>query len=117
MSASERLEQLHSAGEVFTSSEVESEARPSDLARLAVAYPPDLFSVGVGGLVVAEFVVDTMGRVEPQTFSVVSSPHLLFSHAVYAAVESAGFIPALRAGRPARQIVQMRFRFDPPGGR
>ena len=69
-----------------------------------------------GGVVVAEFVVDTTGRVEPETFSVVSSPHLLFSHAVYEAIAPARFTPARRGGRSVRQVVQMRFRFTPPGG-
>jgi len=80
-------------------------------------YPPDLFVAGIGGVVVAEFVVDTTGRVEPETFSVVSSPHLLLSHAVYDAIAPAQFTPASRGGLHVRQVVQMRFRFAPPGAR
>jgi TonB family protein len=64
-----------------------------------------------------EFVVDTAGHVEDETFGVVSSPHLLFSHAVYEAVAGATFSPARRQGRPVRQIVQMQFRFEPPNRR
>lgn len=115
-SASERLARLVESGEVLTSGEVESEARPADSARLAIIYPPDLFSEGIGGLVVAEFVVDSAGRMEPQTFNVVASPHLLLARAVYEGVEGASFTPGRKGGRAIRQVVQMRFRFAPPGG-
>ncbi|MFL5561245.1 MAG: TonB family protein [Gemmatimonadaceae bacterium] len=115
-SAAEWIEKLHAAGEVATASEVDSAAR-LDGSAAVVVYPPDLFVAGIGGVVVAEFVVDTTGHVEPETFSVVSSPHLLFSHAVYEAIAPAQFTAASRAGHRVRQVVQMRFRFAPPGAR
>ena len=64
----------------------------------------------------AEFVVDSAGAVESGTFNVIGSPHILFSRAAYEAVSRAAFVPALRAGHRVRQVVQMRFRFEPPGG-
>jgi TonB family protein len=112
-SAAERLQKLHAAGEVLSASEVDSAARPAGPASAPV-YPPELFAAGIGGAVVVEFVVDTAGRVEPETFSVVSSPQLLFSRAVYESTAAAVFIPAVRGGRRVRQLVQMRYRFDPP---
>ena len=116
-SAGERIEELYAAGAVATANEVDSTARLAGSATPVVVYPPDLFVAGIGGVVVAEFVVDTTGRVEPETFSVVSSPHLLLSHAVYDAIAPAQFTPASRGGLHVRQVVQMRFRFAPPGAR
>lgn len=116
-SAVERLEKSHAAGELLTAAEVDSEAKPSSPGRLEIFYPADLLATGVDGAVVAEFVVDTAGMVEAESFTVVSSTHPLFSHAVYDAVQRAVFSPARRAGRPVRQVVQMRFRFTGPVGR
>ena len=117
VAAADQMEQLHAAGAVFAAGEVESEARPTDPDIGALVYPPDLYSAGLGGLVVAEFVVDSTGRMEPENFAVVSSPHVLLSRAVYEALGGATFVPARRAGQAVRQIVQMRFRFSAPGMR
>jgi TonB family protein len=117
VAAAEQMDSLHAAGAVFAAAEVENEARPTDANVAALVYPPDLYSAGLGGLVVAEFVVDTTGRMEPDHFAVVSSPHVLMSRAVYEALGGATFVPARRAGQAVRQIVQMRFRFAAPGMR
>jgi TonB family protein len=114
VSAADRVERLYAAGEASIAAEVDSVAAPLGAPGLGVVYPPDLFAASVGGTVLVEFVVDTTGRVEGDTFGVVSSPHLLLSHAVYQAVERATFSPGRRQGRAVRQIVQMQFRFDPP---
>jgi TonB family protein len=115
-SNAEHLEALRASGDVFVAGEVEREAVPLDSARFTLAYPPDLWSSGVGGVVVAQFVVDTAGHVEPHTFDVVSSPHPLLSRAAFDATGGAAFVPAQRGGRPVRQLVLMRFRFTPPRG-
>ena len=112
VAAADQMEALHAAGEIFAPGEVDSEARPIDPDLSALVYPPDLYSAGLGGVVIAEFVVDTAGRMEADHFAVVSSPHVLMSRAVYEALGGAVFVPGRRAGRPVRQIVQMRFRFS-----
>lgn len=117
VAAADRMEELHAAGEVFAADEVESEARPNDANLSALVYPPDLYSAGLGGLVVAEFVVDTTGQMEAEHFAVVASPHILMSRAVYDALRGSTFVPGRKAGRPVRQIVQMRFHFSAPGMR
>ncbi|NUS99216.1 MAG: TonB-dependent receptor plug domain-containing protein, partial [Gemmatimonadaceae bacterium] len=117
VAAADQMDSLHLAGAVFAATEVETEARPTDANVAALVYPPDLYSAGLGGLVVAEFVVDTTGRMEPDQFAVLSSPHVLMSRAVYEALGGATFVPARRAGLAVRQIVQMRFRFAAPGMR
>jgi TonB family protein len=110
--AAQDLEKLVASLTVFTSDQVDPTARPA--APLTVAYPAALFAEGLPGSVVAEFVVDTLGRVEPGTFGIVSSSHALFSTAVREAVESAVFIPARKGALKVRQLVQQPFSFVPP---
>ena len=78
-----------------------------------IVYPDSLWGSGVSGRVLAEFVVDTLGTVEPETLGIVSSSHPLFSRAVLDALAVAGFKPAIRNGRPVRQVVQLPFIFEP----
>ncbi len=110
--AAEDLERLVASLTVFTSDQVDPKAHPS--SALSVAYPPALFAEGLPGSVVAEFVVDTLGRVESGTFGIVSSSHPLFSSAVKAAVENAVFVPAKKGALKARQLVHQQFSFIPP---
>lgn len=107
------IERMLQAGEVFTAVDVDVPAHLADPTRFGVPYPADLYAAGVSGLVNAEFVVDSAGAVEAGTFNVIGSAHILFSRAAYEAISGATFIPALRTRHPVRQLVQMRFRFDP----
>jgi TonB family protein len=66
----------------------------------------------VRGTVLAEFVVDAEGKVEGDTFGVVSSSNPLFTAAVRAMIAKAVFTPALRAGKPVRQLVHQPFEFS-----
>jgi TonB family protein len=108
---SQDLEQLVASLTVFTADQVDKRAE------LAVSSPPSypapLFAEGVGGSVVAEFVVDTSGHVEEGTFGIVSSTNPLFSEAVREAVESATYTPAQRHSLRVRQLVQQPFSFVP----
>lgn len=74
-------------------------------------YPDALKARGVQGSVVAQFVVDSSGRVEPASFVVISSRNDLFSLAVRNSLQRARFKPATLAGRPVRQLVQQSFSF------
>lgn len=97
---------------VFTASQVDE---PAILAPGSAepSYPDSLYRAGVGGRVVAEFVVDEQGAIEPESFGIVSSPHAYFNTAVRVALESAIFRAAKVAGRNVRQLVQLPFAFDP----
>lgn len=98
---------------VFSADQVEKQAELANPAAFDVGYPPELFAEGVGGAVVAEFVVDTAGRVEAGTFSIVTSSNPRFSAAVQRAVQNAAYVPATKDGRPVRQAVQQPFSFVP----
>ena len=74
-------------------------------------YPAVLRERGVEGRVVVQFVVDTLGRVEPGSLRVVSSANDLFTAAVRAALPTLRFTPARAGGRTVRQLVELPFEF------
>ncbi len=108
---SEELERLASSLAIYTSDQVDSQARLRSPERLEVGYPPSLFAAGVEGSVTAEFVVDSRGTIEPETFNIVSSTHPLFVDAVSRALERATYSPAIKEGRAVRQLVHQPFEF------
>lgn len=82
---------------------------------LRIVYPAELRAAGTSGQVIAQFVVDTAGRVEPSSFKVIESSHETFTAAVRAAIPDAVFQPAETGGRKVRQLVQQPFVFRVPG--
>jgi TonB family protein len=78
----------------------------------APAYPSDLAEAGVEGLVRATYVVDATGRVDTTTIRIMSSDHPRFTTSVQTALAEMRFRPAKRHGKPVRQLVEQRFRFQ-----
>jgi periplasmic protein TonB len=74
-------------------------------------YPDMLRSANVEGEVLAQFVVDTTGRVEMSQFKVLKSSHDLFTNAVRQYLTSARYYPAEIGGRRVKQLVQQPFNF------
>jgi periplasmic protein TonB len=74
-------------------------------------YPSMLQSAGVDGNVRAQFVVDTLGRVEQGSFRALDSTHDLFTASVREALARARFTPAEVGGRKVRQLVEQTFTF------
>lgn len=74
-------------------------------------YPDILRSGGVEGQVLAQFVVDTTGRVEVASFRVLRSDHAMFEQAVRSALPNMRFLPAEIGGRKVKQLVQQPFVF------
>jgi TonB family protein len=74
-------------------------------------YPDALRSANVQGEVLVQFVVDTLGRAEMNTFRVLRSTDMLFTTAVRSAVPDYEFSPAIKDNRKVRQLVQMPFYF------
>ena len=109
------LERLVAEGRVYTAAQVDRLAAV-DSAWGEPEYPDSLWKLRVGGRVVAEFVVNRSGTVEPNTFRVVSSTHPAFTTAVQRAVESTRFNPAVRRGEAVSQVVQQPFVFTAPSG-
>ena len=75
-------------------------------------YPAMLQSAGVEGSVRAQFVVDTLGRVEQGSFRALESTHDLFAAAVRDALTRARFKPAEVGGHRVRQLVEQTFTFS-----
>ncbi len=70
-------------------------------------YPDSLKRRGIGGRVVLEVVVDTLGRVAPDHVVVRESPHNGLSAAAVAMARQCRFVPA-RVGRtPVRKLATM----------
>ncbi len=75
-------------------------------------YPDILRSGGVEGEVLAQFEVDTLGRVNISSFRVLRSTHALFEQAVRSSLPNMRFPPAEIGGRKVRQLVQQPFVFN-----
>jgi TonB family protein len=109
----EAIGELLEAGQAFLPEAVDTAAVLVD-GTLATVYPDSLLRERVGGTVMTRFVVDTAGAVETKTIAVSAATHRLFADAALAALRSARFSPAFRAGQRVRQVVSLPFRFSPP---
>lgn len=76
------------------------------------SYPNMLRSAGIEGQVLAQFVVDTTGRAEMNTFKALKSDNDLFTSAVKTALEKMRFLPAEVGGKKVKQLVQQPFVFS-----
>jgi TonB family protein len=106
-----QLAELVAALKVYTADEVDVPARPDTSAPAQPRYPESLFLAGVTGRVDAEFVVDTVGRVDMATFGALSSTDPEFTASVRRALADAAYIPARLRGHPVRQVVYQPFTF------
>lgn len=75
------------------------------------AYPTALSAAMVEGGVLVQFVVDTTGRVEPQSIVVMRATHRLFGESVQRWLLRTRYLPAEVRGRPVRQLVQQEVGF------
>jgi protein TonB len=77
-------------------------------------YPSMLESSRVEGEVLAQFVVDTTGKVDMSTYKVLSSSNELFASALKSNLPQWRFYPAEAGGRKVKQIVQLPLKFVAP---
>ncbi len=92
------------------------EAGPEVLTGPLPAYPEFLRQAGVEGQVVLEALVDTTGRVQPGSISVVSATNPGFVASARQALLATLFRPAQVGGRPVRMLVRIPFAFAIRGG-
>lgn len=78
---------------------------------VAPAYPEMLKASGVEGDALVQFVVDTLGRAEAGSFSVLQATHDAFGTAVRASLHRMRYLPAEAGGKKVRMLVQQRFAF------
>lgn len=98
-------------GQVFHSDEVDTVATPVDDALVAPVYPDSMLAYGVAGKVVAEFVVEVTGQVNPRSITMVSASAPEFYEAVREALIASKFVPAMKDGKPVRQVMLLPFEF------
>lgn len=111
VSMSRRPDAPPNAGDApLTANVVEKEVTPLP-GSATPRYPSMLQSAGVDGSVRAQFVVDTLGRVEQGSFRALESTHDLFTASVREALARARFTPAEAGGRKVRQLVEQTFTF------
>lgn len=76
-------------------------------------YPEVLKAAGISGSVVVQFIVDTLGRVDPGSIKVISTPHPAFVNAAKELVTKTVFRPGKMRGQSVAVLVQMPIRFVP----
>lgn len=82
-----------------------------DPTSAAPVYPPELLAKNIEGSTFVNYVVDTTGRVDVSTITVVRSSHAEFSKSVRAALAMMKFQPAVQSSQRVRQWVQQNFAF------
>jgi TonB family protein len=102
---------------VYSAEEVDTAAGFDSTGMSQPFYPDSLYAFRIEGEVVAQFVVDTTGHVVPESISTVSSTHPAFAEAVRRALRRSKFRPAVRGGRPVRQVMVLPYRFVMEGQR
>jgi TonB-dependent receptor-like protein/carboxypeptidase family protein len=117
VSAAAQIAKLVDQKKVFTANEVDVPAHQDSLRLFRPAYPDGLYDAGIGGAVFAEFVVDGVGQVNLDTFSVVYTTNPAFTESVQRALKDAVYIPAILKGYPVMQVVQHEFKFVPDSTR
>src|SRR3954471_19421592 len=77
-------------------------------------YPSVLESSGIAGEVQAQFVVNSSGKADMDSFKVLKSTNELFTQAVKNVLPRMKFSPAMIGGKPVNQLVQQAFQFAVP---
>lgn len=75
-------------------------------------YPPALRSLSIEGAVDLRYVVDTTGHAETNSFVILSQTRPEFVNPAKEAILKGVFKPARFRGRPVRQLVQQRVKFQ-----
>jgi len=79
-----------------------------------LAYPADLRRRHVGGQAVVIAVIDTLGRVEAETFRVLDTPDSGFVEPLRRMMLAASFTPGRAKGQLVRSRVDLKFTLTPP---
>jgi protein TonB len=96
-------------GEVFLEAQLDDPVQPISIP--TPRYPPVLQSAGIAGSVDLQYVVDTTGHAEPNSFKVLKTTHPAFVDPAEEAIRKGVFKPAKFKGQPVRQLVQQRITF------
>lgn len=112
-SAAAEIQRLVESLAVYTAEQVDHPARPDSSRRVVPIYPHDLYRTATPGEVLVEFVVDSDGQVDMDSFNVVWATHAAFGESVRRAVRETAWIPGVKQGRSVRQVLQQPYHFVP----
>jgi periplasmic protein TonB len=95
--------------QVFMEGQLDDPVQPISIP--TPRYPPVLQSAGIAGRVELQYIVDTTGHTERNSFKVLKSTHQAFVEPAKEALIKGVFKPARFRGRPVRQLVQQTISF------
>lgn len=98
-------------GETYLEAQVDDP--PELISQGPRRYPPVLERAGIGGRVVAQFVVDTNGHPETNGFRILSSTNPAFNEPAREMIMKNVFRPGRVRGQPVRVQVQQAVSFNP----
>jgi len=101
-----------SKDEVYFEFQVSKQVAPKPGNRAFPPYPESLLKRRISGMVIAQFVVDTLGQAEMETFRVQSATDPQFAKSVRETVPRLRFFPASINGRLVREMIIMPFQFS-----
>lgn len=97
-------------GETFLQEQVDDPVQPLNIPK--PRYPPVLQQAGVSGFVDAQYVVDTLGHAEANSWKVLRSSNAQFEAPAREAILKGVFKPARIKGAAVRQLVQQSIKFN-----
>jgi len=97
-------------GETFLQEQVDDPVQTINIPK--PRYPPVLQQAGVSGFVDVQYVVDTLGHAEPNSWHVLKSSNAQFEAPAREAVMKGVFKPARIKGAAVRQLVQQSIKFN-----
>ncbi len=100
-------------GEVFLSNQIDDP--PAPVGKIEPRYPPAMAAAGIPGRVRVQFVVDTLGHVEPEGFKVLESTNPAFIEPAREALLKGLFKPGRAQGKAVRVQVQLSLVFKQAG--
>jgi len=97
-------------GETFLQEQVDDPVQPINQPK--PRYPPVLQQAGVSGFVDVQYVVDTLGHAEPNSWHVMKSSNAQFEAPARESIMRSLFKPARIKGAAVRQLVQQSIKFN-----
>jgi protein TonB len=97
-------------GETFLQEQVDDPVQPINQPK--PRYPPVLQQAGVSGFVDVQYVVDTLGHAEPNSWHVMKSTNAQFEAPARESIMRSLFKPARIKGAAVRQLVQQSIKFN-----
>ena len=107
------LAQARAPADTVVLSENAVEVRPAVVpgSCLAPTYPILMRDAKIEGRVLLQFVVDTLGRIEPGSIVTIQSTHSLFEAAARRSITTCRYRPGRFSNHPVRVKVQFPFTF------